>query len=194
MRNLRLYICLFLFCSLWALPINAQTFSNHIQLGVGVSYERGLEGNLAIEHETQYHNAWEYYINYFLKYEKETGTTKNPDTGETYSYDHYTHSSFWRSYNTWELGVAYKPCVVRGKNYHGNLRFGAGLGSSIAKDGDQALFDEFVGSLHVGYEQNYVLRHGWILYFQPKADCTINGKDLIHVGIDFGVKIPTSKR
>ena len=49
----------------------AQSHGNHLMLGVGASYPNGLEANLGYEHETQYHNAWEYFGSYYIKYEKD---------------------------------------------------------------------------------------------------------------------------
>ena len=44
----------------------AQTYSDHIDLGVGAYYERQLDGTFAYEHETKYHNSWEYFFNYSI--------------------------------------------------------------------------------------------------------------------------------
>lgn len=44
----------------------AQSHSDRISLGVGALYERGLDATLAWEHETRYHNAWEYFFNAYL--------------------------------------------------------------------------------------------------------------------------------
>lgn len=40
---------------------HAQDGSNRISLSTGVLYERGLDLTLSYEHETKYHNAWEYF-------------------------------------------------------------------------------------------------------------------------------------
>ena len=45
----------------------AQSHSDRISLGVGALYERGLDATLSWEYETRYHNAWEYFINAYLK-------------------------------------------------------------------------------------------------------------------------------
>lgn len=148
----------------------AQSNSNRISLGVGALYERGLDATLSVEHETKHHNAWEYFVNSYLKYEKDDKA------------GHITKDSFWKSYHTWGAGIAYKPCVYRGKNAYGSLRFGGSLGSDT---------EEVVGWVNVGYEQNYVLRHGWQLFWQVKSDVCINGKDLFRTGVVLGFKIPT---
>lgn len=41
-------------------PAIAQQNSDRISLGFGCLYERGLDVTLSYEHETKYHNAWEY--------------------------------------------------------------------------------------------------------------------------------------
>lgn len=85
-----------------------------------------------------------------------------------------------------EIGAAYKPCVARGRNNYGNLRIGASAGSDT---------DKFVGGLHVGYEHNFALRHGWELFVQAKCDLTLpKREDLFRSGIVIGFKIPTLKK
>ena len=96
---------------------SAQTYSNRIGLGVGALYERGFDATLSVEHETKNHNAWEYFINGYVKYDKDTNA------------GHITNDSFWKNYRTWGVGVAYKPCVFRGKNNYGALRIGGSAGS-----------------------------------------------------------------
>lgn len=156
----------------------AQSRSNRIMVGAGAQFPRGLEATLAWEHETKNHNAWEYFANTYLKYEDD------PEVG------HITRQSFWNSYNTWGVGVAYKPCVLRGgvrhgRNQYGTLRLGGSLGSDT---------EDVVGWVNLGYEHNYALRHGWHLYWQVKGDICINGKDFVKAGVAIGVKIPYSAR
>lgn len=63
------------------------------------------------------------------------------------------------------------------------MRIGASAGSNTEK---------FLAGLHFGYEQNYVLRHGWQLYWQAKVDVMIpNREDVFRTGITIGLKIPT---
>ena len=49
----------------------AQNNSNRINFGVGALYERGFDATLSVEHETKNHNAWEYFANYYIKYDKD---------------------------------------------------------------------------------------------------------------------------
>lgn len=172
MKNIRktFLACLMLSLSVLA---NAQGNGNRISLGVGALYERGFDVTLAVEHETQNHNAWEYFANGYLKYDKDKNV------------GHVTQDSFWKNYRTWGMGIAYKPCVYRTKNGYGSLRIGASGGSDT---------QEFVGWTNVGYEQNYVLHHGWHLYWQVKTDLCINGKDLFRTGVVIGIKMPTGSR
>lgn len=156
----------------------AQSHSNRINLGVGALYERGLDATLAWEHETKNHNAWEYFLNGYLKYEDD------PIAG------HISNDSFWNSYNTLGAGVAYKPCIVRGGIRHGRNHYGAlRLGGSVGTD-----TKEVVGWVNVGYEHNYALRNGWYLYWQVKTDLCINGKDLFRTGVTIGIKLPYNAR
>ncbi|KAB3875399.1 hypothetical protein GAS36_22825, partial [Phocaeicola vulgatus] len=105
---------------------------------------------------------------------------------ECASCGHICPDSFWNNYRTWGIGVAYKPCLVRGRNHYGNLRIGASGGSDT---------DKFIAGIHAGYEHNLSLRHGWGLYIQAKCDLIVpDRKDLFRTGIVIGFKIPTSKR
>lgn len=139
------------------------------QIGTGLLYERGWDVTVGVEHETQYHNAWEYFGNMYLKWE------------ECASCGHVCPESFWKSYNTWSLGFAYKPALVRKRNSVGRVRLGLSAGSDR---------NELIGGVHVGYEQNYKMRSGIVLYWQVKSDLMINGKDLFRTGVVLGVKLP----
>ena len=159
--------------SSFSLSSYAQSHSDRITFGMGLLYERGLDADatLAWEHETKYHNAWEYFVNGYLKWD------------ECESCGHVCPESFWKNYRTWGVGVAYKPCVWRGRNNYGNLRIGASAGSNT---------DKFLGGIHVGYEHNYALRRGWVLYWQAKCDLMLpDRKDLFRTGVTLGFKIPT---
>ena len=148
----------------------AQSNNNHLMLSTGISYERGLDASVAYEHSSKYHNAWEYFAVYHLQY------GDDPEAG------HITKESFWKSYNSWHIGIAYKPCVNRGRNHHGNLRIGVSGGSDR---------HDFVGGIHVGYEHTYALKAGWELFFQLKEDVVIpRSGDLFRTGAMFGVKVP----
>ena len=152
------------------LPVRAQgSNQDRLMLSVGALYERGFDATVAWEHETKYHHAWEYFATGYLKY------CDDPDAG------HVTTKSFWDSYNTWHVGIAYKPCVSRGRNHHGNARLGVSGGSDRHR---------FVGGIHVGYEHSYALRYGWQLFFQVKEDVVIRGEDLFRTGLAVGVKVP----
>ena len=169
MKRLLLMLTLILSISIVS---SAQQNANRVLIGVGALYERGMDATIAVEHETKYHNAWEFFANGYLKWD------------ECESCGHVCPDSFWRNYRTWGLGVAYKPCVARGRNNHGNLRIGASAGSNT---------DKFLGGVHVGYEQNYALRKGWMLYWQVKCDMILPDKDnMFRTGVVLGVKIPTS--
>lgn len=146
----------------------AQRNSNRVSVGVGCLYERCLDLTVAYEHETQYHNAWEYFANGYIKWD------------ECKSCGHVCPDSFWKNYRSYGFGIAYKPCVNRGRNHHGNLRLGASAGSDT---------DRFLGGIHLGYEHNYAMRGGWKIFWQVKTDLMIKGEDLFRTGIVLGVKL-----
>ena len=77
----------------------AQSNSDRISFGVGALYERGLDATLSWEHETKYHNAWEFFANGYIKWT------------DCESCGHVCPESFWKNYRTWGVGAAYKPCV-----------------------------------------------------------------------------------
>lgn len=151
----------------------AQVHGNRLSFGAGALYERGFDATLSVEHETKHHNAWEYFGNAYIKWDEDEKA------------GHVTMDSFWHNYFTWGLGIAYKPCVVRTRNKYGSVRLGGSLGSDT---------HEVVGWVNLGYEHNYVLRHGWHLYWQVKSDICINGEDLFRSGIVLGLKFPVGAR
>lgn len=155
------------------LTVSATAFAGdrdrRVSFGVGLLYENGLDATLSYERENAYHNAWEFFANGYLKWDK------------CASCGHVCPDSFWKNYRSWSIGAAYKPCVVRGRNHYGSFRFGGSLGSDTHR---------VLGGVHAGYEHNYRLRGGWQVYWQVKSDLMIKGKDLFGTGIVLGVKLP----
>ena len=49
----RIMLCLAV--AMMGLTANAQTNSNHLMIGVGALYERGLDATIAYEHGSKYH-------------------------------------------------------------------------------------------------------------------------------------------
>lgn len=137
------------------------------QVGTGLLYERGWDLTFSVEQETHYHNAWEYFGNVYLKWEK------CPTCHKVCS------DSFWNSYNSWGLGIAYKPAVSRGRNSISRLRIGASAGSDR---------HDFLAGIHLGYEHDYATRSGIVLFWQVKSDVMIEGKDLFRNGLVLGIK------
>lgn len=153
---------------------SAQSHSNRIGIGSSLLYERGLDASVFWEHETSYHNAWEVFANGYLKWDDCASCGK------------VCSQSFWKSYNTWAVGAAYKPCIVRSRNRYGSFRFGASAGSDTHK---------FLAGLHLGYEQNYALKHGWVFYWGAKVDVMLpKREDLFRSGVTIGIKLPVGNR
>ena len=166
---MRKTIYLFIAALCVAASASAQSNSDRISLGIGLLYENGLDATVAYEHELNYHNSFEVFAGGYLKW------------AECPSCGHVCPESFWRNYRSYSLGVAYKPCVVRGRNHFGNVRVGASAGSDT---------DRFLAGIHVGYEHNHVLHSGWVLYWQVKSDMMIKGRDFFRTGVALGFKIP----
>ena len=150
-----------------AISVSAQRNATRISACTGVLYERGWDATVSLKHESQGHNAWEFFANGYLKWE------------ECEFHQRVCARSFWYSYRTYCFGAAWKPCVARGRNHYGCMRLGGSLGSDT---------HEVIGGIHAGYEHSYALPHGWFLYGQIKTDMVINGKDFFRTGIAVGVK------
>ena len=152
----------------------AQGNTDRIGLGVGVLYQRGMDATLFWEHESRYHNAWEVFVNAYTKWDK------CADCGKVCA------KSFFSNYNTGTAGVAYKPCVVRKRNQYGSLRLGASAGCDIDK--------KFLAGIHLGYEHNYALPHGWQFYWQAKVDVMLPKRmDIVRAGVALGFKLPCQR-
>lgn len=165
---------LFLLCILPISSIYAQSHSSRVGINAGVLYENGMDATILMERETRYHNAWEFFANGYLKWSECENCNK------------ITTNSFFRSYNTWGVGIAYKPCITRSRNRYGSLRIGASGGSNT---------HDFLGGIHLGYEYNYALRHGFKVYWLIKVDMMIpDRKDLFRTGAAIGIKLPTVNR
>lgn len=149
----------------------ADTYSNHLSIGAGFMYERGMDMTVSYEHETKYHNSWEYFANGYLKWD------------DCASCGHICPETFWNNYRTWMLGVAYKPCLNQGRNNIGNLRIGFSAGSDLSS---------LVYAVNIGYQHTYTLKKGWNIYWQVKTDILPEGRDLFRTGFVIGVSIPTN--
>ncbi len=119
--TMRKTIILTIACMCLAVGANAQRGSGRLSLGAGLLYKNGLDVTLAYEHEMNYRHAWEFFANGYLQW------------AECESCKHVCPKSFWQNYRTYGFGVAYKPCVTRGRNHYGSLRIGASGGSDTRK-------------------------------------------------------------
>ena len=70
------------------LPGFADDRQGRIQIGTGLLYERGLDLTVGYEYETNYHHAWEFFGNVYLKWD------------ECEDCKHICPESFWNHYNT----------------------------------------------------------------------------------------------
>ncbi len=162
----RILISLML-CLGLAAQTRADDHSGRVVMGLGLLYENGLEATVGYEAETRYHHAWEFFGNVYLKWD------------ECQECGHICNDSFWHNYNTWSLGIAYKPAVHIGRNNTGRLRVGGRVGSDT---------DDVICGVTIGYEHSYTLRHGLQLFWQLKTDVMIEGEDLFITGVHAGIK------
>lgn len=149
------------------LPVSASDTDGRVIIGASTLYRNGLEATVGYEIEREHHTAWEVFGNAYLQWKTclECG--------------HVCQKSFWHNYNSWEIGIAYKPCVMRTRNNYGNLRVGGACGSNTR---------QVLGGMHLGYEHNYVLGGGPQIYWQVKTEFLIKGNDLFRTGVGIGLK------
>ncbi|MBR4134331.1 MAG: hypothetical protein IKU04_07400 [Bacteroidales bacterium] len=144
----------------------AQDNSNRIGVGVGAFYRPAASASLFWEHETRYHNAWEFFA---------TGSLKLDDIDE-----------LGANYRCWGVGAAWKPCVFRARNRYGSARIGVSLGAAPT---------DFLAGIHAGWQHSYALRSGWQFYWQAGVDVMLPRRDdLFRFGAGVGIKMPVRIR
>ena len=100
---------------LTAVMAKAQDNTNRIGVGLGGYYRPAASMTLFWEHETRYHNAWEFYAEGNLLFRNGLSQV----------------SQLWDSAGKqWGVGVAWKPCVYRARNRYGSARIGVTLGAA----------------------------------------------------------------
>ena len=145
---------------------NAQDNSNRIGVGVGAFYRPAASATLFWEHETRYHNAWEFFA---------TGSLKLDDIEDPGA-----------NYRCWGVGAAWKPCVFRARNRYGSARIGVSLGAAPT---------DFLAGIHAGWQHSYALRKGWQFYWQAGVDVMLPRRDdLFRFGAGIGIKMPVRIR
>ena len=113
---------------LTAVMAKAQDNSNRIGVGLGGFYRPAASATLFWEHETHYHNAWEFFAE---------GRVLFPG-------DLSQVSQLWDcSGKQWGVGAAWKPCVFRARNRYGSARIGVSLGAAPA---------DFMAGIHAGWQ------------------------------------------
>ena len=144
----------------------AQDNSHRIGVGVGGFYRSAASATLFWEHETRYHNAWEFFAACSMK------LNNLEDIGSNYRF--------------WGIGAAWKPCVYRARNRYGSARIGVSLGAAPT---------DFLAGIHTGWQHSYALRRGWQFYWQAGVDLMIPKRDdLFRVGAGVGIKMPVRIR
>ena len=144
----------------------AQDNSNRIGVGLGGFYRPAASATLFCEHETRYHNAWEFFA---------TGSLKLDDIED-----------LGANYRCWGVGAAWKPCVFRARNRFGSARIGVSLGAAPT---------DFLAGIHAGWQHSYALRRGWQFYWQAGVDVMLPRRDdLFRVGAGVGIKMPVRIR
>ena len=72
MKNLavRKGLVILVFMLVATLPGFADDRHGRIQIGTGLLYERGMDLTIGCEFETNYHHAWEFFGNVYLKWDE----------------------------------------------------------------------------------------------------------------------------
>jgi hypothetical protein len=141
----------------------------YVGLHAGVSYPRILNVTLTLEKENAYHHALEAYADYFTQW------STCPSCGKV------CREYFWNRHYGLGAGIAYKPCVSRGKNSFTRMRFGIDVGTCTRS---------FALGVEVGYEWVFVTRSGAQLVLQEKSEVTFWNKPRFKNGLLAGVRIP----
>ena len=144
----------------------AQDNTNRIGVGVDGFYRPAASVSLFWEHETHYHNVWEFFA---------TGSLKLDNLDD-----------LGTNYKAWGVGAAWKPCLYRARNRHGSARIGVSLGAAQA---------DFLAGIHAGWQHSYALRKGWQFYWHVGVDVMVPKRnDLFRVGAGIGIKMPVRIR
>ena len=140
-----------------------------IGINVGVLHPKVFDITAAYEWETRYHNAWEMYLDVTTQW-------KTCETCNKVCWD-----SFWKNRNSFAVGLAYKPQVVRSRNWTVRGRLGADVGTHNR---------HFGLGIEAGLEAALSLRNRVQLVLQQKNEVTFWGKPTWKNGLLVGIKIP----
>ena len=151
-------------------PALAQNNWDRIGIGAGVGYSPKADAVLFWEHETRYHNAWEFFAEGRVLFHGDLSQLSQV-------------SQIWDSAGKqWGVGAAWKPCVYRARNRYGSARIGVTLGAAPT---------DFLAGIHAGWQHSYALRKGWQFYWQAGVDLMLPKRyDLFSVGAGIGFKMP----
>ena len=150
---------------------SAQDNANRIGIGAGAVFRPAASATLFWEHETAYHNAWEFFAE---------GRVLFPG-------DLSQVSQLWdSSRKQWGVGAAWKPCLYRARNRYGSARIGVSLGAAPT---------DFLAGIHAGWQHSYALKGGWQFFWQAGVDLMLPKRDdLFRAGAGIGVKLPVRDR
>ncbi len=135
----------------------------------GVMYPRIYNITLSAEKETNYHNAYEFYVDYATQWDK------CPECGKVCS------KSFWSTRYSYAFGGAYKYAIKRGKNNVLRFRAGGDLGSNNKS---------FALGVEVGFEFVQTFNNRMQFVVQQKNEVTFWGKPTFKNGLLIGVRVP----
>ena len=169
MNRFRHYLAAASLALLTVLPASAGDGETRVGLASGVYWPGVLGATLSVDHETRYHNAWEFYLDAFTKWEE------CPDCGKV------CRQSFWKSRYGLGVGVAYKPAVHRTRNSVGRVRMGADIGTSNRS---------FSLGVELGYEYVWTFRNRTQVVLQQKNEVTFWGLPRWRFGGMVGFRIP----
>ena len=116
-----------------AVMAKAQDNTNRIGVGLGGYYRPAASMTLFWEHETRYHNAWEFFAEGRVLFHGDLSQLSQV-------------SQIWDSAGKqWGVGAAWKPCVYRARNRYGSARIGVTLGAAPT---------DFLAGIHAGWQHS----------------------------------------
>lgn len=140
----------------------------HAGFSVGTMYPRIAIASIQLDKELRYHSAIETYIAMFSQWDT------CPDCGKICSKSFHTRYGF-------SLGAAYKPALLRARNFTGRIRMGTDVGTNTGN---------FMLGVEVGAEMVWTYRSGiqFVLLQQNKVNFW--AKPRFTNGVAIGLRIP----
>lgn len=154
---------------------NAQSGYTYIDFAAGLMIKNHTVGELSYEWAGRYYNGNEIFVEYAVL-PLPAIPVHNTDGSLTY-FDQADKQNFL-------IGYVFKPLITRNKNVALNLRLGGSMGTDT---------EDFIASLHAGFELNFFTRSGTIIFLRQKSQAVFFDNSQWRIGLLAGIKIPLKK-